>query len=48
MVSVSDKTGVVDFARGLRSLGWEVIATDFGGLGWRSYQKRRARRTKTL
>lgn len=27
MVSVSDKTGVVDFARGLRSLGWEVIAT---------------------
>ena len=27
LVSVSDKTGVVDFARGLRSLGWEVIAT---------------------
>jgi|GEM_PF-2063669 len=25
-----------------------VIAADFGGLGWRSYQKRRARRTKTL
>ena len=29
LVSVSDKTGVVDFARGLRSLGWEVIATEF-------------------
>lgn len=27
LISVSDKTGVVDFARGLRSLGWEVIAT---------------------
>ena len=25
--SVSDKTGVVDFAKGLRALGWEVIAT---------------------
>lgn len=27
LISVSDKTGVVDFARGLRELGWEVIAT---------------------
>lgn len=27
LISVSDKTGVVDFARGLRTLGWEVIAT---------------------
>ncbi len=27
LISVSDKTGVVDFARELRSLGWEVIAT---------------------
>ncbi len=27
LVSVSDKTGVVDFARALRRLGWEVIAT---------------------
>lgn len=27
LVSVSDKTGVVEFARALRSLGWEVIAT---------------------
>ena len=27
LISVSDKTGVVDFARGLRALGWEVIAT---------------------
>ena len=27
LISVSDKTGVVDFAKGLRSLGWEVIAT---------------------
>ncbi|WP_418981778.1 bifunctional phosphoribosylaminoimidazolecarboxamide formyltransferase/IMP cyclohydrolase [Alistipes sp.] len=27
LISVSDKTGVVDFARGLRKLGWEVIAT---------------------
>ena len=27
LVSVSDKTGVVDFARGLREAGWEIIAT---------------------
>ncbi len=27
LISVSDKTGVVAFARELRSLGWEVIAT---------------------
>lgn len=27
LTSVSDKTGVVDFAKGLRALGWEVIAT---------------------
>ena len=27
LISVSDKTGVVEFARALRSLGWEVVAT---------------------
>ena len=27
MISVSDKTGVVDFAKNLKALGWEVIAT---------------------
>ncbi len=27
LVSVSDKRGVVEFAKGLRALGWEVIAT---------------------
>src|SRR5512141_3116432 len=27
IVSVSDKTGVVDFARGLVELGWEVLST---------------------
>ena len=27
LISVSDKTGVVDFARGLKSAGWEIIAT---------------------
>lgn len=27
LISVSDKRGVVEFARGLRTLGWEVIAT---------------------
>ena len=27
VVSVSDKTGVVDFCRNLRRLGWEIIAT---------------------
>lgn len=27
LISVSDKTGVVEFARDLKSLGWDVIAT---------------------
>lgn len=27
LFSVSDKTGVVEFAAGLRSMGWEIIAT---------------------
>lgn len=27
LVSVSDKTGLVDFVRGLKELGWEIIAT---------------------
>ncbi len=27
LISVSDKTGIVEFAKGLRALGWEVIAT---------------------
>ena len=27
LISVSDKTGVVDFARALQHLGWEIIAT---------------------
>lgn len=27
LISVSDKRGVVDFAKGLRALGWEIIAT---------------------
>src|SRR5919199_4635680 len=27
LLSVSDKTGLVDFARGLVDLGWEVIST---------------------
>ncbi|MDE5637049.1 MAG: bifunctional phosphoribosylaminoimidazolecarboxamide formyltransferase/IMP cyclohydrolase, partial [Alistipes sp.] len=27
LISVSDKTGVVDFAKSLRALGWDVIAT---------------------
>ena len=27
LISVSDKTGVVDFARALKELGWEIIAT---------------------
>ena len=26
LISVSDKTGVVEFARGLRELGWQVAA----------------------
>ncbi len=28
LLSVSDRTGLVAFARGLRDLGWELIATD--------------------
>ena len=27
LISVSDKTGVVDFARELVSLGWEILST---------------------
>lgn len=27
IISVSDKTGVVEFARGLASLGWEIVST---------------------
>ena len=27
LISVSDKTGIVDFARALQQLGWEIIAT---------------------
>ena len=27
LISVSDKTGVVEFASGLKSLGWDIIAT---------------------
>ena len=27
LISVSDKTGVVEFARALKDLGWEIIAT---------------------
>ncbi len=27
LISVSDKTGLLDFARGLADLGWEIIAT---------------------
>ncbi|CAN5775936.1 bifunctional phosphoribosylaminoimidazolecarboxamide formyltransferase/IMP cyclohydrolase [soil metagenome] len=27
LLSVSDKTGLIDFARGLRSLGWELLST---------------------
>ena len=27
LVSVSDKTGLVDFVRGLQAAGWEIIAT---------------------
>ena len=32
LISVSDKTGVVEFARGLRELGWQVIATGGGAV----------------
>src|SRR3989441_12275070 len=28
LLSVSDRTGLHEFARGLRDLGWELIATD--------------------
>ena len=28
LLSVSDLTGLVAFARGLRELGWELVATD--------------------
>ena len=27
LLSVSDKTGLIDFARGLRALGWELVST---------------------
>ena len=27
LVSVSDKSGLVEFVSGLQSLGWEIIAT---------------------
>ena len=27
LISVSDKTGVVEFARELSALGWEIIST---------------------
>ena len=27
LVSVSDKSGLVDFVKGLKSYGWEIIAT---------------------
>ena len=27
LISVSDKTGVVDFARGLQEMGWEIVST---------------------
>jgi len=27
LISVSDKRGVVDFARSLKEMGWEIIAT---------------------
>ncbi len=27
LLSVSDKTGVVEFARGLQQLGWELLAS---------------------
>ena len=31
LLSVSDKTGLLDFARGLSALGWELLST--GGTG---------------
>ena len=27
LISVFDKTGIVDFAKGLTKLGWEIIST---------------------
>ena len=27
LLSVSDKTGIVEFARGLAELGWELVST---------------------
>ena len=27
LISVSDKTGVVEFAKGLVALGWEILST---------------------
>lgn len=27
ILSVTDKTGIVEFARGLRELGWELVST---------------------
>src|SRR6476659_8709144 len=27
LISVSDKTGIVEFARGLAELGWEIVST---------------------
>ena len=27
LLSVSDKSGLIDFARGLRELDWEIIST---------------------
>lgn len=27
LISVFDKTGIVDFAKSLNSLGWEIIST---------------------
>ena len=27
LISVSDKRGVVEFARGLAELGWEILST---------------------
>ena len=36
LISVSDKTGVVDFAKSLKALGWEVIATG-GTMKWKRF-----------
>ena len=27
LLSVSDKSGIVEFARGLKELGWEIVST---------------------